>query len=61
MQAYATGAVTGNGSDNVIGGFAAVNTGWLDETYAIGKLTGAGLTGGLVAANTSAPLGSNSR
>ena len=57
-QAYATGAVTGNGNDNVIGGFAAVNTGRLEETYAIGKLTGAGLKGGLVAANTSAPLGS---
>ena len=26
--------------DNVIGGFAAVNTGRLEETYAIGKLTG---------------------
>ena len=58
VQAYATGAVTGNGNDNVIGGFAAVNTGRLEETYAIGKLTGAGLKGGLVAANTSAPLGS---
>ena len=57
LQAYATGAVTGTGGDNVIGGFAAVNTGRLEETYAIGKLTGGTLTGGLVAANTSAPLG----
>jgi filamentous hemagglutinin family protein len=58
VQAYATGAVTGNGANNVIGGFAAVNTGRLEETYAIGKLTGAGLKGGLVAANTGTPLGS---
>ena len=57
LQAYATGAVTGTGDTNVIGGFAAVNTGRLEETYAIGKLTGGTLTGGLVAANTSAPLG----
>ena len=53
VQAYATGAVTGNGANNVIGGFAAVNTGRLEETYAIGKLTGGTLTGGLVAANNS--------
>jgi hypothetical protein len=57
IQAYATGAVTGT-ANSVIGGFAAINTGWLDQTYAIGKLTGGALTGGLVASNTSAPLGS---
>jgi filamentous hemagglutinin family protein len=55
LQAFSTGAVTGDGS-STIGGFAAVNVGTLDQTYAIGKITGGGLVGGLVASNTSAPL-----
>jgi hypothetical protein len=56
VQAYSNGAVTGGGN-SVIGGFVGVNVGSLDQTYANGKLTGGAITGGLVAANTSAPLG----
>jgi hypothetical protein len=55
FQAYATGAVTGSGN-SIVGGFAAVNVGTLDQTYAIGRLSGGTITGGLVGANTSAPL-----
>ena len=40
MQANVTVRSLG-GASNDIGGFAAVNTGWLEETDAIGKLTGA--------------------
>jgi hypothetical protein len=54
-QAYATGTVSG-GAGSIVGGLAAVNVGTLDQTYAIGKLTGGAIIGGLVAANTSAPL-----
>jgi hypothetical protein len=56
IHAYAVGAVTG-GANDIVGGFAGGNIGTLDQTYAIGKITGGGLVGGLVAANTSGPLG----
>ena len=55
IQAYATGPVTGNANSG-IGGLVAVNTGSIDQTYAIGQLTGGGIVGGLVAANSSAPF-----
>jgi hypothetical protein len=53
--AYATGAVSG-GPNSVIGGLIGVNTGTLEQTYAIGRLTGGGIVGGLVGANNSGPL-----
>jgi len=51
-EAYATGTVSG-GTSTVIGGFAGTNNenGSLDQTYAIGKLTGSGTVGGLVGVN----------
>jgi hypothetical protein len=54
-QAYATGAVTGT-AGSIIGGLAAINLGSLDQTYAIGRLTGGSVTGGLVGADSNAPL-----